>query len=732
MELNYCVNLYSFLMMRNNKLELKIGFDQVRESLKVMCLSDGGRSFVERMEFVTSYNKVIELLGITEEFRQIFITNEVFPSDNYFDMRGELQRLKLLGTFISQESLFDLKSSLITINECLLFFSRSDDNKFPLLSALSQGVYVDKNLLNICAKLLDSKGDFNDDASEYLYIIRSNHRKKVLDVDKQIKRILNQVKKEGWSSEEAEVTVRNGRLVIPISSANKKRIKGFIHDESQSGQTSYIEPAEIVELNNEIRELELEERREILKILVEFTDVLRPEIDNLINAYYFLSKIDFIRAKAKYALQIKAGKPIVEDNTLINWFEARHPILEEALEKNSKKIVPLRIELNSKDRILIISGPNAGGKSITLKTVGLLQIMLQSGLLIPVHPNSKICFFQQVLSDIGDNQSIENHLSTYSYRLKQMSYFLKNADDKTLLLVDEFGTGSDPELGGALAEVFFEEFYERNSFGVFTTHYTNIKLSAESLPEAINACMLFDKKTLEPLYRLEIGQAGSSFTFEVAEKNKIPFRLINRAKKKVESEKVSLDKTILKLQQEKFEIQKTKDHVEELRETNIEHNEKLEQTNEKIQQKLYDFQQLYDREQKRLKLGERISDMADSYLKTKNKKQMISNFLKLIEMENSKKTKEVQQLKKIEKIVEKEVKRELKENSETISQQKEVIEKKEKAATQKKIDALKVGDRVKIHGSSSVGTIDKIKKEIVFVNYGLFTTQINVNEVNKI
>ena len=313
-----------------------------------------------------------------------------------------------------------------------------------------------------------------------------------------------------------------------------------------------------------------------------------------------------------------------------------------------------------------------------------------------------------------------------------MSYFLKQADDKTLLLVDEFGTGSDPELGGALAEVFFEEFYERNSFGVFTTHYTNIKLSAESLPEAINACMLFDKKSLDPLYRLEVGQAGSSFTFEVAEKNKIPFRLINRAKKKVESEKVSLDKTILKLQQEKFEIQKTKDQVEELRDTNIENNEKLEITNEKIQQKLYDFQQLYDREQKTMMIGKRIVDMSDSYLKSKNKKQLIANFLKIIEMENSKKTKEVHQLKKIEKIVEKEVQRELKENSATISKQKEVIVQKEKAETKKKIEALKVGDRVKIHGSTSVGTIDKIKKDTVFVNYGLFTTQINVNEVYKI
>ena len=470
----------------------------------------------------------------------------------------------------------------------------------------------------------------------------------------------------------------------------------------------------------------------IIQILLDLTAQIAEYKPHLEECQTFLEYIDFTQAKANYAYLINGILPEISEKRIIKLVDAFHPVLYLNNKRKTQKTIPQSLEINEDCRIIIISGPNAGGKSITLKTIGLLQLMIQSGILVPVKEESQFGFFDQIFTDIGDNQSIENHLSTYSYRLKQMSYFLKNADDKTLLLVDEFGTGSDPELGGALAEVFFEEFYERNSFGVFTTHYTNIKLSAESLPEAINACMLFDKKTLEPLYRLEIGQAGSSFTFEVAEKNKIPYRLINRAKKKVEREKVSLDKTILKLQQEKFEIQKTKDHVEELRETNIEHNEKLELTNEKIQQKLYDFQQLYDREQKRLKLGERISDMADSYLKTKNKKQMIANFLKLIEMENSKKTKEVQQLKKIEKNVEKEVKRELKENSETISQQKQVIEQKEKAETKKKIEALKVGDRVKIHGSSSVGTIDKLKKDTVFVNYGLFTTQINVNEVYKI
>src|SRR5690606_24974630 len=318
----------------------------------------------------------------------------------------------------------------------------------------------------------------------------------------------------------------------------------------------------------------------------------------------------------------------------------------------------------------------------------------------------------------------ENQLSTYSYRLKQMSYFIRNVDENTILLVDEFGTGSDPELGGALAEVFFEEFYERKAFGIFTTHYTNIKIAAENLPEAINASMLFDEKTLNPLYKLEIGQAGSSFTFEVAEKNKIPFRLINRAKKKVEQDKVRLDKTILKLQQEKFEIQKTKNQVEELKITSEEQNKELESTQEKIREKLVDFQLLYDNELKALNVGKKMNEWADDYLKSKNKKKLISNFLKWVEMENSKKTETISIEKKKEKIVEKEVKKELKKNKEILVEEKQKIEEKKEKEIQKSIDNLKPGDRVKIKDSTSVATVEKIEGKSVLLNYGQFTAKV--------
>src|SRR5690606_31743724 len=351
-----------------------------------------------------------------------------------------------------------------------------------------------------------------------------------------------------------------------------------------------------------------------------------------------LEYLDFTQSKAQFAKKNQCVFTGLKNEKIIDYKNAFHPLLY--LSNSAKKIKtwPQTFRIDKNQRIIIISGPNAGGKSITLKTIGLNQLMIQSGILIPVHPKSEIGFFDKIFTDIGDNQSIENQLSTYSYRLKQMSYFIRNVDNNTLLLVDEFGTGSDPELGGALAEVFFEEFYERKAYGVFTTHYTNIKIAAENLPEAINASMLFDEKTLNPLYKLEIGQAGSSFTFEVAEKNKIPFRLINRAKKKVEQDKVRLDKTILKLQQEKFEIQKTKNQVEELKLSSEEQNKELETTQEKIREKLVDFQLMYDNELKALTIGKKMNEWADQYLKSKNKKTLISNFLKWIEIENSKKT----------------------------------------------------------------------------------------------
>ena len=715
-------------MQISNQTLKDLEFDAVQREITAFAYTEKVAEKISSLQPYTAKEDLIQDLNTTNEFLSTIESGNAVPFAEYFILDEYLKRLEIENYYLPAEEFFKIKSNTLQVKEILKFLTAFNEY-VPVLFNKAEDIKYEKEIVKLIDTVFNKFGEVKDDASSELKIIRDRLR----HLNSRITELFN--KSMAYHSDyldDIRESVIGNRRVLAVKSFQRKRVKGQFLGTSKTGSITFIEPESVQGPRREFEELKEEEKHVIIKILLDLTAkiaIYRP----LLEQYQaFLEYIDFTQAKAKYALEISGVLPQLNDDNIINLVDAFHPLLYLNNRRNNEKTIPQSLKLDRDCRIIIISGPNAGGKSITLKTIGLLQIMIQSGVLVPVHQTSEFGFFTQIFTDIGDNQSIENHLSTYSYRLKQMSYFLKNADENSLLLVDEFGTGSDPELGGALAEVFFEEFYERKSFGVFTTHYTNIKLSAESLPEAINACMLFDKKSLEPLYRLEIGQAGSSFTFEVAEKNKIPFRLINRAKKKVESEKVSLDKTILKLQQEKFEIQKTKDQVEELKETSLVQNEELELTKEKIQQKLYDFQQLYDREQKTMMLGKRIVDMSDAYLKSKNKKQLIANFLKIVEMENSKKTKEIQQYKKIEKIIEKEVQRELRDNATEISKQKEVLEQKEKAETKKKIDNLKVGDRVKIHGSSSVGTIDKIKKEIVFVNYGIFTTQINVNEVYKI
>ena len=721
--------MLNFALMQISNQTLKdLEFDAVQQEITAFAYTDKVAEKIISLQPYTITKELIQDLNTTNEVLSTLESGNALPLAEYFILDEYLKRLEIENYYLPAEEFFKIKSNTLQVKEILKYLTAFNEY-VPVLFKKAEEIKYEKEIVKLIDTVFNKFGEVKDDASAELKIIRDRLR----HLNSRITELFN--KSMAYHSDyldDIRESVIGNRRVLAVKSFQRKRVKGQFLGTSKTGSITFIEPESVQGPRREFEELKEEEKHIIIKILLDLTAkiaIYRPVLEEYQT---FLEYIDFTQAKAKYALEINGILPLLNNDNIINLVDAYHPLLYLNNKRKNEKTIPQSLKLDRNCRIIIISGPNAGGKSITLKTIGLLQLMIQSGVLVPVHPTSEFGFFTQIFTDIGDNQSIENHLSTYSYRLKQMSYFLKNADENSLLLVDEFGTGSDPELGGALAEVFFEEFYDRKSFGVFTTHYTNIKLSAESLPEAINACMLFDKKSLEPLYRLEIGQAGSSFTFEVAEKNKIPFRLINRAKKKVESEKVSLDKTILKLQQEKFEIQKTKDQVEELKETNIVQNEELEVTKEKIQQKLYDFQQLYDREQKTMMLGKRIIDMSDAYLKSKNKKQLVTNFLKIVEMENSKKTKEVQQYKKIEKIIEKEVKRELKENATEISKQKEVLEQKEKAETKKKIENLKVGDRVKIHGSASVGTIDKIKKDTVFVNYGIFTTQINVNEVYKI
>ena len=445
----------------------------------------------------------------------------------------------------------------------------------------------------------------------------------------------------------------------------------------------------------------------------------------------FLSDVDVIAAKAKYAYKINGILPNIIEEKRLFFREAFHPILY--LNNKEKKAVtyPQTIELHNESRIIVISGPNAGGKTISLKTVGLLQLMLQSGILIPVHERSETFLFDRILTDIGDNQSIENHLSTYSYRLKNMNFFLKKCNDKTLFLIDEFGTGSDPELGGALAETFLEEFYAREAFGIITTHYSNLKILANELPFASNANMMFDEKSLEPMYKLILGQAGSSFTFEVAQKNGIPFGLINRAKKKIEGGKVRFDKTIATLQKERSKLEKTSLNLKEEETKAREESKKMETINAKIQDKLERYQELYDANQRLIYMGQKIDDIAEKYFNNKDKKTLIGEFLKVVEIENSKRKKISAKEKKIKEVVVKQVIAEVNVKVEEIRTEKKENKIKAKLVPEKPDVILKVGDRVRMKDGKAIGTIEKIEKNKVSVNYGVFISKTNLESLKN-
>lgn len=703
-------------------------FPKILEKIAEFAFNERTSQLILELKPYQNISHLIQDLNTTNEYLSSFESENRIPFSEFYYMKDFLPRLEIENYYLNAEQFFQIKSNSLQIKEITKFISKFEEY-FPELNSLVSEVVYEKEIVKEIDAVFNRHGEVKDDASPELFEIR----KQMKQVSARISDLFKKSITHNLSFlDDIKETVVDDKRVLAVLSSVRKRVKGRLLGTSKTGSISFVEPESVQKSNRELEELKEEESREIIKILRKLTAVIAVH-KNLLEEYEdLLEYFDFTQAKAQFSLKINGTLPEIKPEKILNLTDAYHPLLYLSNSEKKLKTIPQTLRIDENQRIIIISGPNAGGKSITLKTIGLNQLMIQSGILIPVHPKSEIGFFDKIFTDIGDNQSIENQLSTYSYRLKQMSYFIRNVNENTLLLVDEFGTGSDPELGGALAEVFFEEFYERKAFGIFTTHYTNIKIAAENLPEAINASMLFDEKTLNPLYKLEIGQAGSSFTFEVAEKNKIPFRLINRAKKKVEQDKVRLDKTILKLQQEKFEIQKTKNQVQELKQTSESQSKELESTNEKIREKLVDFQQLYDNELKTLQVGKKMKDWADEYLKSKNKKKLIGEFLKWVEIENSKKTKSIAVEKKKEKIVQREIQKELKKNKETIVEEQKKIEQKKKEIIKQTIENLKVGDRVKIKDSNSVATVEKIEGKSIVLNYGQFTAKVSIFDVYKI
>ena len=672
------------------------------------------------------------LLKKTSEFLSSYESENFIPFDEYEDIEEPL-KLMLIENFRLEASAF-LRIRKITeqIGKLQSFFPKFSEN-FPNLEEEIKGLEFRKEIIDKISAVFNRFGEVKNEASPLLKEIRESISIAKKNIQENFNKSLNHYAQQDFLDEIRESTIEDQR-VLAVKSGFKKRVSGRVLGVSKTGSITYIQPDSVVRHYHQLRESEEEQKKEVDRILRKLTSEIAEFHSQLSDYQEYLYNLDITRAKAKFAEKINGVLPKINTHKTLKLIDAYHPLLWLRNTQENKAIFPQTLELSEKNRIICISGPNAGGKSITLKTLGLLQLMIQSGILVPVHPRSEMFFFDKLMTDIGDNQSIENHLSTYSSRLKKMSRIVREADENTLLLIDEFGTGSDPELGGALAEAFLEFFYEKESFAVITTHYTNIKLVVEQLPHAQNAAMLFDEETLEPMYKLEVGQAGSSFTFEVAEKNNIPRFIIHSAKKKIERDVVNLDKTIVKLQQEKFEVEKLKSDLTEKREITQNKRENLQKLNEQLQQKLYNFHKLYEEEHRKLQFGTRIQSFIDDYAKGKSRKDIVKDFIKILEQEKFRKN---QNTEKIEaeklKVVKRKVTQELKKESviQTITETQEKIQERER---RERALWLKVGQRVRIIGSTSIGTIEKIdsKTNKATINYGLFKTQISTDELERV
>jgi len=699
-------------------------FPTVLETISASCNTEIGKQ--KALEIIPFKEKELLMKALlqTSEYLASFDNNNAVPNHGFDSISHEIKFLAIEDSFLEVGSFRKIASLSDTTNFLLLYFKKFHDY-YPNLYSRAIEVDYTKDIISSIDDVVDKYGEIKDNASPDLLNIRRDMNLVRGKVNQSFGMAMSQYNSLGYLDDIKESFVNN-RRVLAVLSMYRRKVKGSILGSSKTGSIAFIEPETTLQYSRELSNLEYEEKEEITRILKYLTNVIRPFLPLLIKYQDFLSDIDVIAAKAKYARKIKGVLPEITNNRRLYFRDAFHPIL--LLTNNEKKEIthPQTIELDQEHRIIVISGPNAGGKTISLKTVGLLQLMLQSGILIPVHERSETFLFDRILTDIGDNQSIENHLSTYSYRLKNMNYFLKKCNAKTMFLIDEFGTGSDPDLGGALAEIFLEEFYHREAFGIITTHYSNLKILANELPFATNANMLFDEKTLEPMYKLALGQAGSSFTFEVAQKNGIPFGLINRAKKKIEGGKVRFDKTIATLQKERSKMEKTSQTLKEEESKAREEGKKMEHINVKIKQKLESYQELYDSNQKLIYIGQKIDAISESYFNTKNKKELVAEFLKIIEIENSKRKKATAKETIVKREKEKEIIKEVTVQVEEIRAAKKEKKLKANLVIEKPKPILKVGDRVRMFDGKAVGSIDKIEKNKATVNYGVFTSQVSL------
>lgn len=703
-----------------DNFETKTGFDKIRDLLNVNCLSQLGRDKVSEMCFSSDYEVVLDLVNQTAEFVRILQEEDDFPVSNYYDVRDCLRKIAVEGTYLTSAELFDLRRSVETIGLLVRFFNNKEEEQYYYLKKLAGDVFVFPELLALIDRILDKFGQVKDNASPQLLEIRREMLAVQSSISRSLQGILRQAQSDGFVDKDVNPTMRDGRLVIPVSPAFKRKIKGIVHDESATGKTVFIEPEVVVEANNKIRELESRERREVIRILTSVTNEIRPRVDELFFSYEFLAQIDFIRAKALFAVQTNSVLPVTENRVVVDWYHAVHPLLFLSHQRQGKSVVPLDITLDKGDRILLISGPNAGGKSVCLKTVGLLQYMFQCGMLVPMAEGSHIGFFEKIFIDIGDEQSIENDLSTYSSHLTNMKFFVKNCNAKTILLIDEFGGGTEPQIGGAIAESLLGHFNDKQAFGVITTHYTNLKHFATETEGIVNGAMLYDRHLMQPLFRLEIGNPGSSFAIEIARKIGLPESVIAEASEKVGADYINMDKYLQDIARDK--------RYWETKRQNIRQKEK----------RIEELEAKYESELSAINAQRKeVVRQAKS-----ESKQMLEQANAMIE-NTIRKIKEAQAEKEKTKEIRKEFERFKSENSDDanvpensidkkIAKLKEKQRQKGQGPQSKELAALKIGDNVRIKGQNGAGEIIELQGKNAVVAFGMLKTSVKVDKLERV
>jgi DNA mismatch repair protein MutS2 len=702
-------------------------FTTVLQQLSQLTITSMGKESCLSLQPIENKQELILQLESVSEFTASFANENRIPNHGFDDLTSEINLLKIENSVLELEGFRRIAKASDIINILLKFFEKFKEY-YPRLFEQSTDIEITKDLIIAINNVIDRFGEVRNDASPELFQIRKSIQAVRSKIGQSFQRALSQYTTADYLDVIKESVVEN-RRVLAVKAMHRRKVKGAIMGSSKTGSIVYIEPETTLQHTRELNNLQFEETDEIKRILLALTQYLQPYRPLLIQYQKYLILIDTYHARAKYAESTNSILPKINSNRELTLVNAFHPLLYLSNKKEGKTTFPQDITLTKEQRIIVISGPNAGGKSITLKTLGLLQLMLQTGMLIPVHEQSTVCFFDQIITDIGDNQSIENHLSTYSYRLKNMKYFIRKCNKNTLFLIDEFGTGSDPELGGALAESFLEEFYNREAYGIITTHYSNLKVLANELPNMSNANMQFDDRTLEPIFNLILGEAGSSFTFEVAQKNGIPYSLINRAKKKIERGKVRFDATIAKLQKERSQMTKTGDSLRKQESKAIEENNRLEVLNKKIKEKLIGYQELFDHNQRMIVLGNKVNEVADRYFDNGKKRPLVADLLRLVEGENSKRKKKSSSEKKKDKEVKEKANAEA--NKAMVSIRKEKKKKAAPAPVKVKVN-FKLGDQVRLFDGKAIGTIDFIEKEKAIVNYGMFTTQVRLEALDLV